>query len=167
LPSPRYRQATHEFLSSRNKLVAERFLGTLNAVLGKVVSDSQKDWDLQLPFVVAAYRSIVHASTNFTPNYLMMAREVRASVDLVFGTPVDQPPVSYYGYSVDVENRFKQAYALVREHLGVAAERMKRQYDIRVRPQKFEEDSGFYIITRGGSKAGSRSEKESFPLTLS
>ena len=64
-------------------------------MMGKVVSDSQKDWDLQLPFVMAAYRSTVHASTNFTPNYLMMAREVRAPADLVFGTPVDQPPVSY------------------------------------------------------------------------
>ena len=67
----------------------------------------------------------------------MMAREVRAPVDLVFGNPVDQPPVSYDSYSADVENRFKQAYALVRNHLGIAAERMKRQYDIRVRPQKF------------------------------
>jgi len=68
----------------------------------------------------------------------MIAREVRAPVDLVFGTPVDQHPVSYDSYSVDVENRFKQAYALVREHLGVAAERMKRQSDdIIVRLQKF------------------------------
>ena len=31
----------------------------------------------------------------------------------------------------------KQAYDLVRRELGVAAERMKRRYDIRVRPQKF------------------------------
>ena len=83
------------FYHPETNSVAERFYGTLNAMMGKVVSDSQKDWDLQLPFVMAAYRSTVHASTNFTPNYLMMAREVRAPVDLVFGTPVDQPPVSY------------------------------------------------------------------------
>jgi len=67
----------------------------------------------------------------------MMAREVRAPVDLVFGTAVDQPPVSYDSYSADVDNRFKEAFALVRDHLGIAAERMKRQYDIRVRPHKF------------------------------
>ena len=30
------------------------------------------------------------------------------------------------------------AYAIVREHLGRAAERMKQQYDLRVRPQKFQ-----------------------------
>ena len=67
---------------------SERFHGTLNAMMGKVVSDSQKDWDLQLPFVMASYRSTVHATTNFTPNYFMMAREVRAPAELVFGTPV-------------------------------------------------------------------------------
>ena len=93
----------------------------------------------------------------------MMAREVRAPVDLVFGTPVDQPPVSYDSYSVDVENRFKQAYALVREHLGVVAQRMKFACD----PRNFGKDSGFYIITHGGPKASSRSGKESIPLTIS
>ena len=136
-------------------------------MMGKVVSDSQKDWDLQLPFVMAAYRSTVHAGTNFTPNYLMMAREVRAPADLVFGTPVDQPPVSYDSYSVDVENRLKQAYALVREHLGVVAQRMKRRYDIRVRPQKFRKGQWvlYYKLTHGGSKASSKSRKESIPLT--
>ena len=36
------------------------------------------------------------------------------------------------------KTEFKQAYALVREHLGVVAQRMKRRYDIRVRPQKFQ-----------------------------
>jgi len=31
----------------------------------------------------------------------------------------------------------KQAFCLVREHLGTTAERMKRRYDLRVRPQQF------------------------------
>jgi len=76
------------FYHPETNSVAERFHGTLNAMMGKIVSDSQKDWDLQLPFVMASYRSTVHATTNFTPNYFMMAREVRAPAELVFGTPV-------------------------------------------------------------------------------
>ena len=31
----------------------------------------------------------------------------------------------------------KQAFCLVRERLGTTAERMKRRYDLRVRPQQF------------------------------
>ena len=36
-----------------------------------------------------------------------------------------------------MEDRMKRAFSFVRQHLGLAAERLKRQYDIRVRPQKF------------------------------
>jgi len=67
----------------------------------------------------------------------MFGREVRAPVDLVFETPADDPPSSYDSYTVNLENRMKQAFGLVRKHLGVAAERMKRQYDLRVRPQTY------------------------------
>ena len=126
------------FYHPETNSVVERFHGTLNAMMGRVISNGQKDWDLQFPFVMAAYRATVHSSTNFTPNYLMLSREVRAPVDLVYGTSNDQPADSYDSYSLDVENRMNQAYSLVREHLGVAAERMKRQYDSRVGPQKFQ-----------------------------
>ena len=36
----------------------ERFHRTLNSVLGKVVSDNQRDWDQRLPFALAAYRAV-------------------------------------------------------------------------------------------------------------
>ena len=45
-----------------------------------------------LPFVMAPYRSSSHQSTNYSPNYLMYAREVRAPADLVFGTQTEQAP---------------------------------------------------------------------------
>ena len=95
-------------------------------MMGRVVSETQKDWDL-LPYVVAAYRSSVHQSTGYSPNYSMFAREVRAPADLVFGTQKEQPPTSYDDYSVSMEGRMRQAYSLVRrKELGIAAERMKR-----------------------------------------
>ena len=117
--------------------VAERFHGTLNSMMGRMVSDHQKDWDLLLPYVMAAYRASVHQSTNYSPNFLMFAREVRAPADLVFGTPMEQSPATYDDYSTGMEQRLKQAYHLVRQHLGVAAERLKRRYDIRVRPLQY------------------------------
>ena len=98
--------------------VAERFHGTLNTMMGRMVSEQQRDWDLCLPYVMAAYRATVHQSTGYSPNYLMLAREVRSPVDLVFGTPSDRPPASYDDYSTAMEERMKQAYSLVRQHLG-------------------------------------------------
>jgi len=56
---------------------------------------------------MAAYRATVHQSTGYSPNYLMLAKEVRSPVDLVFGTPSDRPPASYDDYSTAMEERMK------------------------------------------------------------
>ena len=87
---------------------------------------------------MAAYRASDHQSTGYSPNYLMFGREVRAPVDIVFGIPEKEPPVSYDEYTSTLDSRMRKAYSLERKHLGVAAERMKRQYDLRVIPQKFQ-----------------------------
>jgi len=106
-------------------------------MMGRMVSDHQKEWDVLLPHVTAAYRASEHQSTGYSSNYLMFGREVRAPADLIFETPGEDPPTSYNSYSVNMKYRMKQAYSFVRKQLGVAAERMKRQNDIRVRPQKY------------------------------
>ena len=125
------------FYHPQTNSVAERFHGTLNVMMGRVVSEHQRDWDLQLPYVMAAYRASLHDSTGYSPNYLMFARETRAPVDLVFGIPPEQSPSSHDSYSIEMEGRMKQAYCQVREHLGSTAKRMKHRYDLRVRPQRF------------------------------
>ena len=106
-------------------------------MMGKVVQEHHQNWDKHLPFVMAAYRATIHQSTGYSPNYLMFARENRAPADLVFSIPRDETSTSYDDYSAEMEEKQKQAYQLVRQHLGTAAERMKHRYDLRVKLQKF------------------------------
>jgi len=47
---------TTAYKPSTNDAV-ERLHRTLNSMLGKVVKDSQRDWDDRLPYVMAAYRA--------------------------------------------------------------------------------------------------------------
>ena len=75
---------TTVFKPSTNGAV-ERFHRTLNSMLGKVVSESQRDWDEKLPYVLAAYRAFVHDSTGYSPNRLFLGRESRMPVDLAIG----------------------------------------------------------------------------------
>ena len=75
---------------------------------------------------MAAYRASRHEATKFTPNYLVLGREVRAPVDLVYDAPETPVPVSYASCADEMGDRVRQAYALVREHLKVAAERNKQ-----------------------------------------
>ena len=45
-----------------------------------------RDWDSYLPHIAGAIRATVSRSTGFTPNKLMLGREVYKSADLLFGT---------------------------------------------------------------------------------
>jgi transposase InsO family protein len=118
----------------------ERLHRTLNSMMGKVVAENQRDWDERLPSIMAAYRASPHESTGYSPNFLMFGREVRAPVDLLYDAPSEEREL-WSSPDAFVEHRLelmRKSYALVREHLGKSAERMKQHYDMRVRPKVFE-----------------------------
>ena len=117
----------------------ERLNRTINSMLGKLVSERQTDWDLWLPYVMAAIRASKQESTSFSPNYLMIGREARAPIDLVLGTGemCDDATQSYCDFVENMESRMSRAYEMVREHLGEAAQRNKRYYDLNVKPTKY------------------------------
>jgi len=54
--------------------VAERFHATLNSMMGRMVSENQKEWNLLLPHVLAAYRALVHQTTGYSPNYTVFQK---------------------------------------------------------------------------------------------
>ena len=124
---------TSSYRASCNGLI-ERFHRCLHAMLAKVMSDNQKDWDLYLPFALASYRGTVHSTTNFTPNFLLFGKENRAPMDLVFGSPSDERVVdSEHEYVRGMQERMAKSYSLVRKNMKVAAERRKVKYDAFVR----------------------------------
>ena len=55
-------------------------------MLGHVVSESQRDWDVWVPMVMAAYRASMHEATGYSPNFLMYGREIWAPIDLILGS---------------------------------------------------------------------------------
>ena len=135
---------TSAYKASTNGCV-ERFHRTLNAMIGRVVTDSQKEWDEILPFVMAAYRSSTHESTGHSPNFLMYGREARAPVDVVLGTPPSDTPATADAYADELYQRLVDAYRLVREQLGLVAVRSKQHYDLRVRPVTYTEGQWVWI----------------------
>jgi len=130
---------TTPYKASTNAVV-ERFHRTLNSMLGKVVSENQRDWDVRLPQVLAAYRSSPHSSTGFSPNRLFLGRENFMPVDLIWGIPDEEREkvqnVNEYVQKVRLDT--EAAYELARKQLQIAAERRKVTYDARVRKVDFE-----------------------------
>ena len=57
--------------------LVERFNRTLTDMLAKIVKENGKDWDLQLPYVLLAYRATPQESTGETPFYLLYGRDLQ------------------------------------------------------------------------------------------
>ena len=117
----------------------ERVHRSLNSLLAKLVSDSQRDWVQHLPACVMAYNVSKHESTSYSPYFLMHGREAICPLDLVVDTPYDDVPSDRNQYADELVERMKDAFRRVSNHTGVQAERMKRRYDANVRSAKFVE----------------------------
>src|SRR6218665_970279 len=117
----------------------ERFHRTLNTMIAKLVSQSQRSWDLHLPYVMSAYRSTEHESTHYTPCRLFLGREVVLPVDLVLSDCRLEAgsPVSVDDFVADVESRTQRAFALVRETSQRLATTRAARYNLSVKPTKF------------------------------
>jgi hypothetical protein len=113
----------------------ERFHRTLNSMLAKFVAENQRDWCERVPVVMAAYRASVHETTGYTPNQLMLLRETRAPLDVVLGVPREERKqhLSPDDFIAEQQTRASEVYEFVRQNLGVAATRRKKDYDARVK----------------------------------
>ena len=106
---------TSPYKASTNGAV-ERFHRTLNAMLGRVVCESQRDWDERVPMVMAAYRASRHEATGYSPNFLMFGREVRAPLTWYWG-PNETAYVSLNDFVEEIRTSEEQAYALAKSQL--------------------------------------------------
>ena len=54
---------------------AERMVGTISQMLGKMTGIYQEDWDLYIPYALYAYRTALHATTGETPFFMVYGRD--------------------------------------------------------------------------------------------
>ncbi len=116
--------------------LVERVNRTLIGMLRGVVSDHQRDWDEVLPKVLWAYRSSIHASTGFTPTRLMMGRESRLPLDLIYGT---SPEFSRNcaEYMRKMQEGLHEAFALAQEKMSFVLQYEKDWYDRKCHGARF------------------------------
>ena len=128
---------TTPYHPSSNGLV-ERFNKTLVKMIVAFVKNNQKHWDKYIPLLTAAYRSTVHPSTGFTPNLMMLGREVHLPVDLLFPRPAPEEAKETHEYVRDLRERMEECYHLARENLKKASQRQLRDHDSRCRKKLYK-----------------------------
>ena len=120
----------------------EKFNKTLVRMIKAYLKGEQEDWDLNLGCLAAAFRATPSVSTGFTPNMLMLGREVRIPAELRSGQACDsedQSINSYGEYVSWLRDRMQAAHDIAREHLGNAAKRHKYAYDTKLEHLRYEQ----------------------------
>ena len=101
--------------------MVERMNRTLEAMLRQYVAEDHRDWDRWLPHCAWAYRSSIHSSTKFTPNKIMLGREVRMPLDLLLPHPEkdeDDGPENIEDYVENLHTTMQHVFDQVRENLA-------------------------------------------------
>ena len=70
---------------------------------------------------MAAYRASRHEATGFSSNHLVFGRKVWEPIDLVFGSTGDSAPTNREDFVEQQERLYREAYSLVRVHMGEEA----------------------------------------------
>ena len=123
---------TTPYHPSSNGMI-EHFNRTLANMISSFVDDNHLDWDENINLLTAAYRSSVHEATGFSPNFLMLVREVRTPIELAFDIdPVIDDPHTVEEYAAKLQSSLRQASQLARENIGKAVARQKRTHDARL-----------------------------------
>jgi hypothetical protein len=120
--------------------LVERMNRTIEAMISMFVSPGQRDWDEFLPYIMMAYRSAVHSTTGYSPNRMMLGREVELPIDLIIGVPEDAGKLLN---SVDYVDKLRldmeEVHKVARQHIKWRSAVQKRNYDLKAQNKRYEE----------------------------
>ena len=111
--------------------MVERFNRTLVQEIAKRCRHGQNDWDMYIPTILMAYRSAEHEATGYTPAQLMVGRELRIPLDLLFERPPDAQDVCTTDYAKSQRDRMCIIRTQAERNLKIAAGTMKRMTDVK------------------------------------
>ena len=127
--------------------LVERFNRTLTDMLSKKVLRSGKDWDVQLPYVLFAYRASPQQSTEESPFFLLYGRDPAIPTDQMLKPSEDQRNVEVDDYRREIVLRMSAAWEAAQSKIKNAQRRQKHQHDKRARDPKVCEGDRVFLYT--------------------
>ena len=145
----------------------ERFNSTLCNMLGTLSEEEKSDWKSHLGCMTHAYNCTKHASTTYSPYYLMFGRHPRLPIDVEFGLnkPNCSDNSSKSRYIQKLRRRLNYAFQKASKYSDQQASKYKHSYDKSVKgPQLHENDLVLVKIVahKGRHKLQDRWEPEEY-----
>ena len=145
----------------------ERFNSTLCNMLGTLSEEEKSDWKSHLGCMTHAYNCTKHASTTYSPYYLMFGRHPRLPIDVEFGLnkPNCSDNSSKSRYIQKLRRRLNYAFQKANKYSDHQAKKYKHSYDKSVKgPQLHVNDIVLVKIVahKGRHKLQDRWEPEEY-----
>ncbi|XP_061176094.1 uncharacterized protein LOC133185046 [Saccostrea echinata] len=115
-------------------------------MLSAFVNDHHSDWDRYLSYVMMAYRASVHETTGFTPNYMMLGREVSTALDIMYDMPNAVKYIPNNQWVWHLKETMEDAHRHVRENIKAVMMRQKRDHDQKMSWQQFKKGDEVYVF---------------------
>ena len=109
-----HKSRTTPYRPSANGQV-ERCNRTLMAAVRCFIGKNQRSWDQYLPQLAGALRSSVNRSTGYTPNMMMLGREIGLPAELIFGSPGNTGQPEGDQYVGELQTAIEGAHRVARE----------------------------------------------------
>ena len=145
----------------------ERFNSTLCNMLGTLSEEETSDWKSHLGCMTHAYNCTKHASTTYSPYYLMFGRHPRLPIDIEFGlNKLNSSDNSSKSRCIQkLRRRLNYAFQKASKYSDQQAKKYKQGYDKSVKgPQLHENDLVLVKIVahKGRHKLQDRWEPEKY-----
>ena len=124
----------------------ERHNLTIKNAIRCYVSEHQEDWDVNLPLIASAIRASVNRSTGFTPNRLMLGREISIPTDIIYPDKKEQQ--LHDDFVAQLQKGLHNAHESARKTLQVRLKKSKKFYDIGVKKVEFRPGDVVYYLDK-------------------
>ena len=115
----------------------ERYNRSIAQIIRCCIGNRQESWDDFVGIAVGAIRATVNRSTGFTPNRMMLGREVMMPLDLMLGSEGEEAKIGGT-FRADFKDGWVEAHRKAREILEGVQRRQKKYYDLRKRTTIYE-----------------------------
>ena len=118
----------------------ERFNSILCNMLGTLSDEEKSDWKSHLGCMTHAYNCTKHASTTYSPYYLMFGRHPRLPIDVAFGLhkPNCSDNCSKSRYIQKLRRRLNYAHKKASKYSSEQAQKYKTSYDKSVKEPQLQ-----------------------------
>ncbi|CAC5410727.1 unnamed protein product [Mytilus coruscus] len=140
----------HSFTSSyhpQTNSIAERTNKTIIQCIRTVINEQQSNWPELLPGILMAFRMTPSASSEYSPFYLVLAKDMNLPFDVNL-IPREDLNKNLKTHIDNILDNLKIAKTIATENLTHAQQKQKTYYDKRTELPKFEVNDQVLVFTQ-------------------